>query len=112
LRQRQAEMDEMRGRIEFEVRSALLDLSAADQQVQASQTNVKLAGEQLQQARDRFAAGVAGNLELTQAQEAVATASETYISSLYTHNLAKASLARALGIAESAIATYLGGGKQ
>ena len=61
--------------------------------------------EQLQQARDRFAAGVAGNLEVTQAQEAVATASETYIAALYAHNLAKASLARALGIAESAVTT-------
>jgi hypothetical protein len=39
----------------------------------------------------------------------VATASEAYISSLYTHNLAKASLARSLGIAESSIITYLGG---
>jgi len=63
----------------------------------------------LTQARDRFAAGVAGNLEVTQAQEAVAAASETYIAALYSHNLAKASLARALGIAESAVGTYLGG---
>lgn len=109
LRQRQAELDELRGRIEYEVRAALLDLSAADQQVQAARTNTDLAGQQLQQARDRFAAGVAGNLELTQAQEAVATASESYIAALYTHNLAKASLARAMGIAESAVNTYLGG---
>ena len=112
LRRREAELADLRGRVEYEVRAALLDLTAADQQVQAAQTNVDLAGQQLQQARDRFSAGVAGNLELTQAQEAVATASETYISALYTHNLAKASLARSLGIAESAIATYLGGGKQ
>jgi outer membrane protein TolC len=109
LRQRQAELDELRGRIEYEVRASLLDLTAADQQVQAARSNQDLAGQQLQQARDRFAAGVAGNLELTQAQETVATASETYISALYAHNLAKASLARALGIAESAVTTYLGG---
>jgi outer membrane protein TolC len=109
LRQRQAELDELRGRIEYEVRAALLDLNAADQQVQAARTNTDLANQQLQQARDRFAAGVAGNLELTQAQEAVATASESYISALYTHNLAKASLARAMGIAESAVNTYFGG---
>lgn len=109
LRQRQAELAELRGRIEYEVRAALLDLTAADQQVQAARTNTDLATQQLQQARDRFAAGVAGNLELTQAQEALATASDTYIAALYTHNLAKASLARALGIAESAVTTYLGG---
>jgi outer membrane protein TolC len=109
VRQREAELAELRGRIEYEVRAALLDLGAADQQVQAARTNVDLAGQQLQQARDRFSAGVAGNLELTQAQEAVATASETYISALYSHNLAKASLARSLGIAESAVTMFLGG---
>jgi len=109
LRQRRAELDELGARIEYEVRAALLDLNAADQQVQAAQTNRDLATQQLQQARDRFAAGVADNLELTQAQEAVATASDSYIAALYTHNLAKASLARAMGIAESAVTTYLGG---
>jgi len=109
VRQREAELAELRGRIEYEVRAALLDLSAADQQVQAARTNIDLAGQQLTQARDRFTAGVAGNLELTQAQEAVATASETYISALYTHNLAKAALARSLGIAESSVTTFLGG---
>jgi outer membrane protein TolC len=109
LRQREAELADLRGRIEYEVRAALLDLSAADQQVQAARTNNDLASQQLQQARDRFAAGVAGNLELTQAQEAVATAADAYIASLYTHNLAKASLAQALGVAESAVTQYLGG---
>ena len=99
----------MRGRIEFEIRSALLDLKSAEQQVQAAQTNMQLATDTLTQARDRFAAGVAGNLEVTQAQESVAAASETYIAALYGHNLAKASLARAIGIAESAVAAYVGG---
>jgi outer membrane protein TolC len=109
LRQREAELADIRGRVEYEVRAALLDLRAADQQLQASTTNVQLAEAELTQARDRFGAGVASNLEITQAQEAVAAASEQYISSLYSHNLAKASLARALGIAESAVTTYLGG---
>jgi outer membrane protein TolC len=109
LRQREAELADLRGRIEYEVRAALLDVSAADQQVQAARTNNDLASQQLQQARDRFAAGVAGNLELTQAQEAVATAADSYIAALYTHNLAKASLAQALGVAEAAVTQYLGG---
>ena len=61
------------------------------------QTTVTLANQELEQARDRFAAGVASNIEVTQAQEAVAAASETYLSALYAHNLAKASLARAVG---------------
>jgi outer membrane protein TolC len=109
LRQREAELADFRSRVEYEVRSALLDLRAADQQLQAAQTNVQLANDELQEARDRFAAGVAGNLEVTQAQEAVATASDTYVSALYSHNFAKASFARALGTAESAVTAYLGG---
>jgi outer membrane protein TolC len=111
LRQREAELADFKSRVEFEVRSALLDLRAADQQLQVAQTSVLLANEELRQARDRFGAGVAGNLEVTQAQEAVATASDTYVAALYGHNLAKASFARALGIAESAVMAYLGGGK-
>jgi outer membrane protein TolC len=70
---------------------------------------VTLANQELEQARDRFAAGVASNIEVTQAQETVAAASETYIAALYAHNLAKATLARALGIAETAVLQYLGG---
>jgi outer membrane protein TolC len=111
LRQREAELNDFKSRVEYEVRAALLDVRAADQQLQAAQTNVQLASDELQQARDRFAAGVASNLEVTQAQESVATASENYISALYAHNLAKASLARSVGIAESAVMSYLGGGQ-
>jgi outer membrane protein TolC len=111
LRQREAELADIRGRVEYEVRSAMLDLRAADQQLQAANTNMQLADAELQQARDRFGAGVTSNLEITQAQEAVAGASEQYISALYSHNLAKASLARALGIAESAVMNYLGGAR-
>ena len=109
LTQRQAEFSDFKGRVEYEVRSAFLDVKAADEQLQAARTNQDLATQELQQARDRFAAGVASNLEVTQAQEAVASASETYISALYTHNLAKATLARALGVTESAVMSYLGG---
>jgi outer membrane protein TolC len=109
LRQREAELADVRGRVEYEVRAAVLDLRAAEQQLEATTTNVQLANAELTQARDRFGAGVASNLEITQAQEAVASASEQYISALYSHNLAKASLARALGIAESAVMSYLGG---
>jgi outer membrane protein TolC len=109
LRQREAELADFRSRVEYEVRSSLLDLRSSGEQLLAAQTNVQLANDELQQARDRFGAGVAGNLEVTQAQEAVATASETYISALYSHNLAKASLARSLGVAETAVMTFLGG---
>jgi outer membrane protein TolC len=109
VRRREGELADLRGRVEYEVRSSLLDLRATEQQLEAARTNMQLADAELTQARDRFGAGVTGNLEITQAQESVATASEQYITALYSNNLAKASLARALGIAESAVASYLGG---
>ena len=91
------------------MRSALLDVRAASQQLEAARTTVELANQELTQARVRFAAGVAGNIEVTQAQESVASASEAYIDALYSHNLAKAMLAHAVGVAESAVMSYLGG---
>ncbi|MFL6279809.1 MAG: TolC family protein [Vicinamibacterales bacterium] len=109
LRRRQAELDDVRGRVEYDVRTALLDLRAAAQQLEAAQANVTLAGQELEQARDRFAAGVAGNIEVTQAQESVAIASESYIDALYAHNLAKASLARAVGTAEQSVKAFVEG---
>jgi outer membrane protein TolC len=107
LQQRKAELEDLRGRIDFDVRTAFLDLKSAADQVSVAQSNVKLAGQTLQQARDRFGAGVADTVEVVQAQEAVTTANNDYISAVYTHNLAKASLARATGNAEQRIRQYL-----
>lgn len=111
LKRRQAELDDFKGRLEYDVRSALLDLHASAQQLETAQTTVTLAGQELDQARDRFAAGVAGNIEVTQAQETVASASENYISALYANNLAKATLAQAVGTAEQSVSAFLGGSK-
>jgi len=61
------------------------------------------------QARDRFSAGVVDNLEVIQAQEALAAANESYISSLYAHNIAKVELAHAIGFAEEGVKQYLKG---
>jgi outer membrane protein TolC len=109
LEQRKAELADLRGRIAFEIRAAYLDLASAGDQVQVATSTVALAERQLTQARDRFAAGVTGNLEVVQAQEAVATSNENYISSLYTYNSAKATLARAMGNAEKTIPSLLQG---
>jgi len=84
-------------------------VQTAVKQLDAARTSQTLASQELEQARDRFAAGVTSNIEVTQAQESVTTASETYLAALYAHNIAKARLAEAVGIAESAIIQYLGG---
>ena len=107
LRQARAQLDNLRGQIEYEVRSALLDIEAADQQVQVARSSVDLSEQTLLQARDRFSAGVTDNLEVVQAQQTVAGAHESYISSLYAHNLAKIELVRAMGYAEQGVMQYL-----
>ena len=75
------------------MRSALLDLQSAADQVAVARTNVDLATETLAQARDRFTAGVTDNIEVVQAQQLLASANENYIESLNAHNGAKIALA-------------------
>jgi outer membrane protein TolC len=107
LRQSRQQLDNLRAQIDYEVRTSLLDLAAAADQVEVARSSVDLSNQTLNQARDRFAAGVADNLEVIQAQEAVAMTNEDYISSLYAHNVAKISLARAIGFAEEGVREYL-----
>lgn len=109
LKQARSQLGDLRGRIDYEVRSALLDLNSAADQVEVARSSVGLAEQTLTQSRDRFTAGVTDNLEVVQAQEAVAAAHESYIESLYAHNLAKVELARAIGDAEQGVERYLKG---
>lgn len=107
LRQVQSQADNLRGQIDYEVRAAMLDLQSAVEQVEVAKVSVDLANRTLEQARDRFTAGVSDNLEVVQAQETLASANENYISSLYSHNLSKIALARAIGYAEEGVKLYL-----
>jgi outer membrane protein TolC len=109
LRQSRLQLEDLHNRIEVDVRSALLDVNTSAEQVSVAQSSIGLAAEQLKQSQDRFAAGVAGTLDVVQAQEAVATANESYIQALYVNNVAKLTLARALGVAEQRTRAFLGG---
>jgi outer membrane protein TolC len=109
IEQRKAEVANLHDRIEYEIRTAQLDIQSASEQVRVAQVGRDLAQQQLAQAQDRFAAGVANSLEVVQAQETISTADENFISSLFTLNIAQASLARAMGSAEKSIKTVLGG---
>jgi outer membrane protein TolC len=109
LRQAQAQMANVQAQIDQDIRNALLDLKSSGDQVEVAQSSVNLADQALTQSQDRFSAGVTDNLEVVQAQEALASAHENLISSLYTHNLAKVSFARALGRAEEGVREYLKG---
>lgn len=109
LKQERAQLDDLRVRIEYDVRAALLDVTSAAERVRVARGAADLAALQLTQAQDRFAAGVASHIEVVYAQEAVATATDNLISSQLDHNLAKAALARALGVAERSTERFLGG---
>jgi len=109
LRQRKAEAENVRGQIDYDVRTAFLNLNAAKEQVEVTRQNVSLANESLARSKDRFTSGVTDSVEVVQAEQALASANNQYITSLYSHNLAKLSLARALGIARTNYEQYLGG---
>ena len=109
VQQERARLADLRARIYYEVQAVFLDLKAAGERVAVAESAQALAREQLQQARDRFAAGVADNLEVVQAQEALATAAENQIASLYAQNVARLSLVRTLGGAETSYAELLKG---
>jgi outer membrane protein TolC len=109
LRTRRAEAEDVKATVYYDVRTAFLDLQATAQQLDVASKTRELAAAQLTQARDRFAAGVASNIDVVQAQGAVALANEQYIGGLYSFNVSKAMLARALGVAEQAVRQYLGG---
>jgi len=108
LEQRRAELADLSGKIDDQVRTAFLNLKSSSELVAVAKSNIDLASQTLVQARDRFRAGIADNLEVVQAQESVASANQSYIASLYAFNLAKISLAQAVGVAEQSALQYLG----
>jgi len=102
------QLSDKNAQVDADVRDALLDIASAQQSVQVASSSVDLANQALSEAQLRYANGVSDNLAVTQAQQSVAQANDRYVASLYRHNMAKLSLARALGAAED-YKSYLGG---
>ena len=111
IRQRKDELGSLDQHIDVDIRSALLDLKSAADQVAVARDNLDLANQTLTQARDRFSAGVTDNIEVVQAQDSVANAQEALISSMYAHNLAKVALARAVGMTDTNLTQFMGTSK-
>ena len=109
LHQRKAEAENIRGQIDYDVRTAFLNLNAAKEQVDVAHQNVDLANDNVARSNERFAAGVTDSVEVVQSEQSLASANDQYITSLYSHNLAKLALARALGVARVNFSQYLGG---
>ncbi len=105
LRQQEASL---KVTIDAQIRSAMLDVAAADELVKVAQSNVGLAQQELSDARDRFSAGVDDDLPVVDAEASVAQAEAQLVSSLYQYNVAKLTLARSTGVIETRYRTYLG----
>ncbi len=103
-----AELSDSNAQVDADIRDALLDIASAEKQVEVARSSVELATEALSEAQQRYANGVSDNLAVSQAEQSVAQANDQYVTSLYQHNVAKLSLARALGAAEN-YKNYLGG---
>jgi outer membrane protein TolC len=102
-----ATLSDLKEGVALEVRSSLLDLTSTDERVSVAREALDLAREQVRESQDRFEEGVAGNLEVVQAEDALARASDDYIAALQAHNVSRIALARARGKAEHEIPTFL-----
>jgi outer membrane protein TolC len=109
LDQAKAKLSDQVQQVNADVRDAILDIQTAAKLVDATQSNVDLAREALSEAQQRFKAGVDSSLSVSQALATDRQAEDQYISALYQHNVAKLSLARALGVASTNYKEYLGG---
>jgi outer membrane protein len=94
IEQQQADL---RNSIALDVKTALINLGSARNEVQVANLGVQLSKEEVDQARDRFKAGVANNIEVVQAQDSLARANDNQIAALYRFNQARADLARSIG---------------
>jgi outer membrane protein len=93
----QQQEDDLRNQIALEVKTALLNLDSARSQVTVANLGMQLSKEEVDQARDRFRAGVANNIEVIQAQDSLARANDNQIAALYRFNQARADYARSIG---------------
>ena len=109
LQQSRDRAENLHAQIDADVRTAIFNLQSSAELVTVARSNIDLAAQTLTQSSDRFAAGVTDTVEVVQSQEAVASANEQYISSLYNYNYAKISLARAVGQAELGVKEYFKG---
>ena len=92
---------DLRNQIGLDVKTSLLNLQSARNEVQVANLGVQLATEEVDQARDRFKAGVANNIEVISAQDSLSRANDNQIAALYRYNQSRADLARATGQMEA-----------
>jgi outer membrane protein TolC len=103
-----AKLSDQNAQVDADIRDALLDIASAQKLVEVARSSVDLSNEALSEAQQRYKNGVSDNLAVSQAEQSLAQANDQYVTSLYRHNVAKLSLARALGAGQN-YKNYLGG---
>jgi outer membrane protein len=104
LQKLEQQKDDLRNQIALDVKTSLLNLQSARNEVQVANLGVQLAKQEVDQARDRFQAGVANNIEVISAQDSLSRANDNQIAALYRFNQARADYARAIGQMEKTYA--------
>ncbi|HXY26030.1 MAG TPA: TolC family protein [Candidatus Acidoferrum sp.] len=104
IRKLEEQRADLRNQIALDVKTALLNLQSARNEVQVANLGVQLSKEEVDQARDRFKAGVANNIEVIQAQDSLSRANDNQIAALFRFNQARADLARSIGQMEKVYA--------
>jgi len=104
IRKLEQQHEDLRNQIALDVKTALINLTSARNEVQVANLGVQLAKEEVEQARDRFKAGVATNIEVISAQDSLSRANDNQIAALYRFNQARADLARSTGQMEKVYA--------
>lgn len=89
---------DLAAQVESEVRQAALDLESANGQIQLAQERLRLAEQELQEVRERFAAGVTGSVETTNALAEVTTARDVLIQARVAAGAAQVNVAKAAGL--------------
>jgi outer membrane protein TolC len=107
--QARAKLSDLTQQVNADIRDSILDIQSAAKLVDATKSNADLAREALNEAQQRFKAGVDTSLSVSQALTASEQANDQYISALYQHNVAKLALARALGVVSTNYKTYVNG---
>jgi len=101
LQKLEQQKDDLRNQIALDVKTSLLNLGSARSEVQVANLGVKLAEQEVEQAGDRFRAGVANNIEVISAQDSLSRANDNQILALYRFNQARADYARSVGQMEN-----------
>ena len=107
--QAKAKLSDQVQQVNADVRDAILDIQSAAKLVDATKSNVELATRGVERGAAAVQGGRGDNLPVSQALSQSEQANDQYISALYQHNVAKLSLARALGVASTNYKDYLGG---